>query len=175
MDEVPYAPARIRVLPSWLLGRAAARGHRLVAQALAGEGMRMMHHAVLSAVAELEPVSQAELGRSLSVDPKDMVAIVNDLQAAGLVTRTPDPGDRRKNVIAISASGRRRLHRTEQLGGRANDELTAGLTPAEREQLISLLTRIAWPAEPHLHPEPAGPEPGGPERAGPEPAGPGPS
>ena len=148
MSEAPYAPARIRVLPSWLLGRAAARGHRLVAEALAGEGMRMMHHAVLSAVAELGPVSQAQLGRSLSIDPKDMVAIVNDLQNAGLVTRTPDPADRRKNAITISAHGTRRLQRTEQLGDEANDELTAALTPAEREQLINLLTRIVQPEEP---------------------------
>lgn len=148
MDDAPYAPARIRVLPSWLLGRAAARGHRLVAEALAGEGMRMMHHAVLSAVAELGPVSQAQLGRSLSIDPKDMVAIVNDLQNGGLVTRAPDPADRRKNAITISARGTRRLQRTEQLGDEANDELTAALTPAEREQLIGLLTRIVQPEEP---------------------------
>lgn len=151
MDEAPDAPdapARIRVLPSWLLGRAAARGHRLVAEALAGEGMRMMHHAVLSAVAELGPVSQAQLGRSLSIDPKDMVAIVNDLQNGGLVTRAPDPTDRRKNAITISASGKQRLQRTEQLGDEANDELTAALTPIEREQLIGLLTRIVQPEEP---------------------------
>lgn len=91
MADTPYAPSRIRALPSWLLGRAAARGHRLVADALAAEGMRMMHHAVLSAVDELGPVSQAELGRTLAIDPKDMVAIVNDLQRDGLVTRTPTP------------------------------------------------------------------------------------
>lgn len=89
----------------------------------------MMHHAVLSAVAELGPVSQAELGRSLSIDPKDMVAIVNELQSRGLVTRTPDPKDRRKNAIAISVSGRRRLRRTEELGDEANAELTAALSP----------------------------------------------
>ncbi|MFJ9419053.1 MarR family winged helix-turn-helix transcriptional regulator [Streptomyces sp. NPDC101227] len=141
----PYAPSGIRALPSWLLGRAAARGHRLVADALAVEGMRMMHHAVLSAVAELGPVSQAELGRTLSIDPKDMVAIVNDLQKDGLVTRTPDPKDRRKNAIEISADGERRLRRTQQLGDEANAELTATLTPAEREQLVALLTRIALP------------------------------
>ncbi|MET9801121.1 MarR family winged helix-turn-helix transcriptional regulator [Streptomyces sp. NPDC006368] len=148
MDEAPYAPTRIRGLPSWLLGRAAARGHRLVAEALSAEGMRMMHHAVLSAVAELGPVSQAQLGRSLSIDPKDMVAIVNDLQSGGLVTRTPDPTDRRKNAITISASGKDRLRRTERLGDKANDELTAALTPIERDQLIDLLTRIAHPKEP---------------------------
>ncbi|MEU5211580.1 MarR family transcriptional regulator [Streptomyces sp. NPDC020742] len=145
MADTPYAPSRIRALPSWLLGRAAARGHRLVAEALATEGMRMMHHAVLSAVAELGPVSQAELGRTVGIDPKDMVALVNDLQKDGLVTRTPDPGDRRKNAIEISADGRQRLRRTQQLGDRANAELTADLTPAEREQLIALLTRIALP------------------------------
>ncbi|BDH13802.1 MarR family winged helix-turn-helix transcriptional regulator [Streptomyces hygroscopicus] len=147
MADTPYAPSRIRALPSWLLGRAAARGHRLVADALAGEGMRMMHHAVLSAVDELGPVSQAELGRTLGIDPKDMVAIVNDLQQDGLVTRTPDPKDRRKNAIEISADGRRRLRRTQELGDAANAELTAVLTPAEREQLIALLTRIALPGE----------------------------
>ncbi|KIZ15350.1 MarR family winged helix-turn-helix transcriptional regulator [Streptomyces natalensis] len=144
-DHHPYAPSRIRALPSWLLGRAAARGHRLVAEALAAEGMRMMHHAVLSAVAELGPVSQADLGRTLSIDPKDMVAIVNDLQRDGLVTRTPDPKDRRKNAVEISADGERRLRRTQKLGDEANAELTAALTGAEREQLIDLLTRIALP------------------------------
>ncbi|MGI5261181.1 MarR family winged helix-turn-helix transcriptional regulator [Streptomyces angustmyceticus] len=145
MADTPYAPSRIRALPSWLLGRAAARGHRLVADALAAEGMRMMHHAVLSAVGELGPVSQAELGRTLRIDPKDMVALVNDLQRDGLVTRTPDPRDRRKNAVEISADGRRRLRRTQQLGDEANAELTADLTPAEREQLVALLTRIALP------------------------------
>ncbi len=147
MADTPYAPRHIRALPSWLLGRAAARGHRLVAEALAGEGMRMMHHAVLSAVEELGPVSQAELGRTLHIDPKDMVAIVNELQGDKLVTRSPDPRDRRKNAIEISADGRRRLRRTRQLGDEANAELTGDLTPAEREQLVALLTRIALPGE----------------------------
>ncbi|MEU9502358.1 MarR family winged helix-turn-helix transcriptional regulator [Streptomyces sp. NPDC048196] len=144
-DETPYAPSRIRALPSWLLGRAAARGHRLVADALATEGMRMMHHAVLSAVDELGPVSQAELGRTVGIDPKDMVALVNDLQKDGLVTRTPDPKDRRKNAVEISTAGKQRLRRTQQLGDQANAELTAALTPDERAQLITLLGKIALP------------------------------
>ncbi|MDO0929603.1 MarR family winged helix-turn-helix transcriptional regulator [Streptomyces sp. TG1A-8] len=156
MPETTRAPARIRSLPSWLLGRAAARGHRLVAEALAQVGMRMMHHAVLSAVAELGPVSQAELGRSLSIDPKDMVAILNDLQNDGLVARAPDVKDRRKNAISLSPSGKRRLLQTEKLGREANDELTAALTPAERTQLMGLLSRIVQQEEPR-----AGTAPGG--------------
>ncbi|POM26342.1 HTH-type transcriptional repressor NicR [Actinomadura rubteroloni] len=148
MPDAPAAPQTIRALPSWLLGRAAARGHRLVAAALARADLRMTHHAVLAAVAELAPVSQADLGRSLGVDPKDMVVILNDLQADGLVTRRPDPRDRRKNAIELSAEGRRRFDLTERLGREANDELVAPLTPREREQLMALLARIVDPDEP---------------------------
>jgi DNA-binding MarR family transcriptional regulator len=145
MADGPYAPVNIRVLPSWLLGRAAARGHQLVAKALAREDIRMMHHAALATVAERGPMSQAELGRILKVDPKDMSAIVHDLNQRGLVVRVPDPADRRKNAISLSPAGTRLLHRTEKLGEQANAELTAVLTPDEREQLIRLLTRIVSP------------------------------
>jgi MarR family transcriptional regulator, lower aerobic nicotinate degradation pathway regulator len=118
--------------------------------------MRMMHHAVLSTVAELGPLSQAELGRSLSIDPKDMVAILNDLQDDDLVTRAPDAKDRRKNAVTLSPSGKSRLRQTEELGREANDELTAALTPAERTQLMGLLARIVQPQEPCAGSGPAG-------------------
>ncbi|MET9647854.1 MarR family winged helix-turn-helix transcriptional regulator [Streptomyces syringium] len=148
MTENEPALTRIRSLPSWLLGRASARGRRLVGEALAREGMRMPHHAVLSAVADLGPVAQAELGRTTGFDPKDMVGILNDLQADGLVTRTPDPGDRRKNAITITPEGRRRLTRLAKLGDEANEALLAPLTPAEREQFLTLLTRVVDAEDP---------------------------
>ena len=64
------------------------------------------------------------------------------------MARTPDPADRRKNAITISADGMRCLQRTHELGDEANDELTATLSPSEREQLIDLLARIVLLDEP---------------------------
>lgn len=142
--RTPTAPRRIADLPSWLLGRAAARGRGLVAAALADEGMRMWHHAVLSAVAERGPVAQAELGRSLAIDPKDMVGILNDLQAEGHITRAPDPTDRRKNAITVTPDGTRLLTRCQRLADRANEELLAPLAADERAQFLALLRRIAF-------------------------------
>lgn len=133
----------IRVLPSWILGRAADRGRALVAAALAREGLKMWHHVVLSAVAELGPVAQAELVRGVGLDAKDMVGVLNDLQDAGLVVRAPDPHDRRKNAVTVTADGRRLLARCERAARRANDELLAPLTVVERELLTSLLTRVS--------------------------------
>ncbi|MGW5664731.1 MarR family winged helix-turn-helix transcriptional regulator [Streptomyces sp. NPDC003758] len=141
MAEAPL-PA-IRSLPSWLLGRAAARGRALVADALAAEGMKMWHHVVLSAVRDLAPVAQADLGRGIALDPKDLVGILNDLQAAGLVLREPDPRDRRKNAVSLTEEGARLLKRCEKAAREANDTLLAPLSPAERDRFMDLLIRIS--------------------------------
>ncbi|MGV9882768.1 MarR family winged helix-turn-helix transcriptional regulator [Streptomyces sp. NPDC003006] len=143
MPTTPPAPSTIRTLPSWLLGRAAARGRGLVADALAQEGLKMWHHVVLSAVADLGPVAQAELGRSVLLDPKDMVGVINDLQAEGFVDRAPDPADRRKNAITITPKGKRLVARCAEAAERANDELLAPLSAAERERFLEMLTRIS--------------------------------
>ncbi|MEU9986670.1 MarR family winged helix-turn-helix transcriptional regulator [Streptomyces sp. NPDC048045] len=141
MAEAPL-PA-IRALPSWNLGRAAARGRALVAEALAAEGMKMWHHVVLSAVRDLAPVAQADLGRGVGLDPKDLVGVLNDLQSAGLVVRAPDPKDRRKNAVSLTDGGDRLLTRCEEAARRANDELLAPLSTSERDQFMGLLIRIS--------------------------------
>ncbi|MET8766488.1 MarR family transcriptional regulator [Streptomyces sp. NPDC004658] len=141
MAEAPL-PA-IRSLPSWLLGRAAARGRALVADALAAEGLKMWHHVVLSAVRDLAPVAQADLGRSVRLDPKDVVGVLNDLQSAGLVERAPDPRDRRKNAVSLTDEGARLLVRCEKAAREANDALLAPLSAAERDQFMGLLIRIS--------------------------------
>src|SRR5436305_819172 len=141
MPEAPL-PA-IRSLPSWLLGRAAARGRALVAEALAAQGLKMWHHVVLSAVRDLGPVAQADLGRSVQLDPKDLVGVLNDLQSASLVVREPDPKDRRKNAVSLTGQGARLLKRCERAARTANDELLAPLSAAERDQFMGLLIRIS--------------------------------
>ncbi|MER6925526.1 MarR family transcriptional regulator, partial [Streptomyces spiralis] len=123
--------------------RAAARGRALVADALAAEGMKMWHHVVLSAVRDLAPVAQADLGRSVGLDPKDLVGVLNDLQSAGLVLREPDPRDRRKNAVSLTDEGARLLTRCEKAAREANDELLAPLSPPERDRFMALLIRVS--------------------------------
>ena len=136
------ALAHIHSLPTWLVGRVAARGRGLVADAIAAEGLKLMQHAVLAATAEYGPATQAELGRRLAVDPKDMVGILNHLQETGLVMRSPDPADRRKNAVTATPDGEAVLARCAALAEAANAELLAPLSPAEQRQLTALLNRV---------------------------------
>ncbi|MEW1929917.1 MarR family winged helix-turn-helix transcriptional regulator [Streptomyces sp. NPDC088360] len=141
---------RIQSLPTWLVGRVAARGRGMVADAIAAEGLKLMHHVVLAATAECGPATQADLGRRLAVDPKDMVGILNHLQNEGLVLRAPHPSDRRKNAVTVTPEGAAVLTRCGALAEAANAELLAPLTPDEQKQLLALLTRLhettdIWP------------------------------
>jgi DNA-binding MarR family transcriptional regulator len=140
--EIESAPARLRELPSWLLNQAALRGQRIGARVLAEAGAHRSHYAVLSALDEFGPDSQAALGRRCGIDPSDMVALMAVLTGDGLVERAPDPADRRRNVVSITRAGRRRLDKLDSTVAAAQDELLEPLSTADRARLVALLTRV---------------------------------
>jgi MarR family transcriptional regulator, lower aerobic nicotinate degradation pathway regulator len=140
--DIETTPARLRTLPTWLLNQAALKGQRIGAETLAAVGAHRTHYAVLAALDEFGPDSQAELGRRCGIDPSDMVALMGLLTGDRLVQRQPDPADRRRNVVSITRAGRRRLDELVEVVAAAQDELLEPLSNAERGRLVALLTRI---------------------------------
>ncbi|MEV0620385.1 MarR family transcriptional regulator [Nonomuraea sp. NPDC050404] len=135
-------PGRLRALPSRLVNQIATAANRLADQALAATGSRRYHYALLAALAEFGPASQAALGRRTGIDRSDIVATVNQLADRELVERSPDPDDRRRNVVTVTPAGTRHLEELDRLLAGVQDELLAPLTTAEREQFVGLLTRV---------------------------------
>lgn len=140
--EQPHPPRRVAGLPSYLVGQVAARAGRLVGEALAQDGMRRHHFAVLASLDEHGPSSQAQLGRRLSIDRSDTHAVLNDLEAGGLVVRGRDAGDRRRNVVEITPAGARTLERLDARVREAQRRLLAPLSARERRELSGLLERL---------------------------------
>ncbi|MFI5554867.1 MarR family winged helix-turn-helix transcriptional regulator [Streptomyces sp. NPDC051738] len=139
---VPKTPDRLRRRASRLLSQLATRSDRLITEGLARADARQWHYAVLASLEEYGPGSQAELSRRSGIYRSDMVGVLNELAERDLVERAPDPDDRRRNIITISTRGRRRLRRLDQVLDDLHDELLAPLSPAERDQLVGLLTRL---------------------------------
>jgi DNA-binding MarR family transcriptional regulator len=149
MEHEPPAadamPARIRELPTWLLSRAFARSHRLLGEGFASAGVRGYHYRLLAALDEFGPASQAALGRRTSIDRSDVVAVLNELAGRGLIERSPDPDDRRRNVITITPSGTEQLATLDEVLAGVQERLLAPLSAVEREQLVALLARLVDP------------------------------
>ncbi|MBB5781839.1 MarR family winged helix-turn-helix transcriptional regulator [Nonomuraea jabiensis] len=135
-------PQRLRTLPSRLTNQAAQTANRIVDQALGQAGVRRYHYALLAALEEYGPASQAALGRRTGIDRSDMVATVNDLAERQFLERAPDPDDRRRNVITITAAGRSQLTHLDRLLAAAQDAFLAPLPADDRRTLIDLLTRL---------------------------------
>ncbi|MDA0565578.1 MarR family transcriptional regulator [Streptomonospora sp. S1-112] len=144
METAPAssAPERLKAVPTRLLGRLAVHSHRLSSEALAQAGVRSYHYALLAALAEFGPSSQAELGRRCGIDRSDVVAVLNDLQERGAIQRTPDPADRRRNSIVLTAAGRDLLRRLDAVVAEIQNRLLAPLNAEERTALVDLLVRL---------------------------------
>jgi DNA-binding MarR family transcriptional regulator len=83
------------------------------------------------------------LGRQLGVDRTVMTYLLDELEQAGLVARTPDPADRRARRITLTESGQARLCALERSLRAAEDDLLAPLDSGERAELRALLLRVA--------------------------------
>jgi DNA-binding MarR family transcriptional regulator len=136
-------PARWERLPSWLLTQTAGHVHRLVTDGFSAVGARGYHYRLLATLDEFGPASQAALGRRSGIHLSEMVAAINELAEQKLVERAPDPVDRRRNVISLTAAGKRQLRRLEKRLAETQDELLAPLSPDERQRLTELLSRLS--------------------------------
>ena len=129
--------------PGYLLARAGARAIRSFNRALDAVGLRSRLYSVLLAVEERGGLSQRALSTVLDVDPSAVVAIVDELQDAGLVRRDAHPADRRSHVVVITDGGRALIERLRPTVNRVHDEILTSLEPDERQLFVGMLKRVA--------------------------------
>jgi DNA-binding MarR family transcriptional regulator len=130
---------------SFLLARANALSLAAGNAAMAAHGLKVRSYSVLAlAVSDVRP-SQRELAEFLRLDPSQVVALVDELQAQGLVVREADPADRRANVVTATKKGRALFERAEVSARAAEKALHSSLSATDREQLTALLRAIAFP------------------------------
>ena len=129
-------------LPSWLLTQTASHAQRLVGDGFSSVNARGYHYRLLATLEQCGPTSQADLGRRSGIHLSDMVAAINELADREFVERTPDPADRRRNVVSLTTAGKRQLRRLEKRLAETQEELLAPLSPEERQRLTDLLTKL---------------------------------
>jgi DNA-binding MarR family transcriptional regulator len=119
---------------------------RLKAHRLPGE-LSAPEQTALSRLQREGPVTAADLARLERISPQSMGATLAALEQQGLLSRSKDPQDGRRILLAVTDQGRsyvesKRSARAEQLAA----ALTQALTPDELAQVaavVPLLDRIA--------------------------------
>jgi DNA-binding MarR family transcriptional regulator len=122
------------------LDRVARRSSEI---ALEPTGLRPRHVVALTILREHGAMPQGALGDALRLDPANLVGLLNELEALGLLERRRDPEDRRRHIVELSPAGDGALAGAEAALASVQDEVLSGLDAEERCTLHALLVRAA--------------------------------
>lgn len=102
----------------------------------------LSHGAVLGRLDREGPRSVSELATAERIRPQSMAQTVSDLEADGLLSRRPDPEDRRRALVELTESGRAVLAADRrQREGWLAQAIAEGLSE-EEQQVVAEAVRL---------------------------------
>jgi DNA-binding MarR family transcriptional regulator len=150
-------PARPDVTPAGQLAEAKLHfvlGYQLAQAAIvtnglfirnAGKpfGLRPVEYTVLTLIAENPGGSQARLARALAVTAPNITAIVDRLEAKGLIARSRSEDDRRSQALQATRQGEEVARKATQGIVDAERAALSALSAGEQMILVELLHKVA--------------------------------
>lgn len=145
MQDLPdVLTERVAFLLQLALARAQAMGER----ALTALGISGREYGVLAVLNAGSPSAQHHVGRALGVDRTSTVKLLAGLEARGLITRSPDPANRRAYLVTLTGTGELVRARAAAALADCDDRFLAPLAPGDRRQLRAGLQRLIDGPEP---------------------------
>lgn len=126
-----------------LLRRAYQRHVAIFQQTIPDSRLTGAQLGVLCALSDHGPMSMSEVCRITAIDLATMRGVVERMKARHLVSAMADSVDRRKVIVALTASGEKLLAEMIPAAQRISDLTVANLNLAEQLALQYLLRKLA--------------------------------
>ena len=127
------------------LSRATKRVHTVVEETFTSLGLNMAGFDVLSALRRSGApysLTPGDLLASMMITSGTMTNRIDQLEKAGLVSRTSDPSDARKSIVGLTPDGLKRIDEAIVEHVATQRRILAGLTGEEIAQLDGLLRKL---------------------------------
>jgi DNA-binding MarR family transcriptional regulator len=142
-DQPPGAASSAGPSVGFTLSQLGFATSSRFAQIVGTLGLEPRHYALLRAVRASDGHSQQAVAERLQIPPSTMVSLVDHLEQEGLLQRRPHLTDRRTRRLHLTERGGQVLDEAIQLGAEWEQQICAGISSAEREELLGLLRRVA--------------------------------
>jgi DNA-binding MarR family transcriptional regulator len=126
-----------------LLSRATRRLIEEEQPVLAAHDLTMWGYIVLSRLAAAPAETQLSLATEIGYDKSRLIGLLDELEREGLLTRGPDPQDRRAKIVDLTAAGRSRQSAAQRDIRRMERRLLRGLDPADVARLRESLSLLS--------------------------------
>lgn len=140
--SMPKEPPELLESAGYLLARVGSESRRRFVEALATQDLTLAAYSVLMILGSAGATTQRQLADAVSVDPRNLVPILDDLEARSLLVRDDHPADRRRHAVRLTSAGKAKLAHLGEVGAAAELELLKPLNLAERKQLQALLRKL---------------------------------
>jgi DNA-binding MarR family transcriptional regulator len=134
MSQVPTGKR-----PGYLVKRAQLALNQACTDRLRPLELSMSQYAVLRALDDHPGASSAELARITFVTRQSLRDVLGGLRSAGLVTVAEQATTGRARPVALTASGRTKLHVADELVAEAEMRMLDGMSGADQRRLAALL------------------------------------
>ena len=143
----------------WLINRISRSYTMYRNNQLEGEGINGYQHRYILWICNEPGIPQDELVRQSCVHKSSVARQLALLEQNGFITRAPCPTDRRQLLVYPTGKAEAVLPRVRAVRDWWNSRLLEEFTPQEREQLESMLARLAEKADQVLKDPERGGEP----------------
>lgn len=138
---VEFGPLADRL--GYVLRRAQLTVFQMFIEALEDHDIRVGQYSVLTIVEHNPGLSQTQVAASLGIKKTNFVAVVDGLEARGLLRRAATPGDRRSYALFLTATGKALMRRLHRIAEAQEQRLVARVGPVEYRRLFAHLGAIA--------------------------------
>ncbi len=114
----------------------------------ARDGLTFTRMELLGLLRDEGPAMMKDLAKALGVTARNMTAMVDALEEAGLVVRRPHPTDRRATLIELTAPGATEADRALRTGAGRFGRLFDALTLPEQQRFFDSMARLLDAMEP---------------------------
>lgn len=125
------------------INRAARLARRLMDRRLADLGLSSGHLPVLTALMEREPLSQKALVDHAGIEQPTMAATLGRMERDGIITRWPNPTDKRTLLYALSPPVREKAEAIRSAIDGINDTVGNSLTVEDLNNFRRILRTMA--------------------------------
>ena len=125
-----------------LLARTAKVASRAFDDALSHAGGSLPTWLVLVSVKSSQHGAQRDLARAVGIEGPTLTHHLNRMEAAGLITRTRRPDNRRVHDVTLTEAGEATFQHLRSTVARFDEQLRAGLTTRELATISRLLNRL---------------------------------
>jgi DNA-binding MarR family transcriptional regulator len=133
---------KMRKSPGYLLRCAHQFAVAVVAEHLTPLHLTSVQFATLVAVNDVPGLDATRSAALVDYDRPTLTGVIDRLEGKGLLTRRPDPADRRARLLFLTPEGEQALAEADRAAHRSRDALLGALPPEERRQFMQLLEKL---------------------------------